>query len=609
MKLRLVHASHANRFMRDILEGIAAEACFLGVEATVVDDVFSTEQDTAHVVIPHEYFATTEPSQWPDKATLGRTIALGVEHPGTGSFEVSATQSQRCGAIIDVNRDSISELSRRGITAHPFQLGYTPQWDRWHGNEISRDIDVAYLGSTDARRDQALASFAPLLWNRNCRIYVPTPEPNPGDQTHYVVGERKFELLARTKILINMHRLDSTALEWVRVIESISNGCIVVSEHSTDCAPLVPQQHFLSGHISNLGILAVGKLNDPGGLRAMRGEAYEFLRSELPMRPSVERLISLAEDLISMPRHAKKQPSVPTPQIFVPPAPGWQPSVSQDDFLAAAVRRMETQLTEQQRAISRLGLGLKKSEDSDEEIYRTPSFDQLEPRISVIITCHNYASEIIEALDSVNETGNIDIEVLIYDDASTDNSVHAVSEYLHSHPHLPAKLIHGRVNKGLATARNDLITLSRGKYVFILDADNGIYPTALNRLADALESDPDASFAYCIIAAFRAGKAESLVSAQSWQPSRLRRGNYIDAMAMLKREDVLAIGGYDPKMTEWEDFHLWARMAENEMHGSFVPEILAWYRLTHHSMSMKSGINNLALWSRIRRSAPTIMHD
>lgn len=237
MKLRLVHAGNANRFMRDILEGIAAEARQLGADAQVVDNEFSRDRDTAHVVIPHEYFATTEPSRWPGQESLSRTIALGVEHPGTDSFEVSAAQSQRCGAIIDVNLDSMMELKRRGIDVHPFQLGYTAEWDRWQGQDRERNIDVGYLGSTDDRRDKALAGFAPpLLWDLNSRISLPTPPtpPNSGDQANYVVGKRKFELLADTKILINMHRLASTALEWVRVIESISNGCVVVSEHSTD---------------------------------------------------------------------------------------------------------------------------------------------------------------------------------------------------------------------------------------------------------------------------------------------------------------------------------------------------------------------------------------
>lgn len=609
MRLRLVHAANANRFMRDILEGIAAEAQIAGADAQVVDNVFSNERDIAHVVIPHEYFATTDPVEWPSRSTLSRTIALGVEHPGTNSFEVSAAQSQRCGAVVDVNRDSIDELQRRGRPTHLFQLGYTSKWDRWGGDDRARSIDVGYMGSTDGRRDKALAGYAPWLWNLNSRISLPTATPDSGEQPNYVVGVPKFDLLADTKVLLNMHRSSSTALEWVRVIEAVSNGCVVVSEHSTDYEPLEPQKHFYSGHISTLGVLATGLVNDPGTLSQIRHEAYEFLKAELPMRPSVEHLLSLAEDLVRTPSRRKSSTEAPTPTRYAAPLPGWPTSLSESDVLAAAVRRVETQLTQQQRAISRLTFGLSHTDDADVEVHRTPSFDQVNPRISVTITCHNYATEIVEALDSVVDCGNVDLEVLIYDDASSDSSVQMVEKYLIDHPELPARLVHGRVNKGLAAARNDLIKWSRGDYVFILDADNGVYPTALDRLAAALDADPGATFAYCIIAAVRAGKPERLVSAQPWSPEQLRHGNYIDAMAMLRRSDVIALGGYDSQMAEWEDFHLWARVAESGARGAFVPEILAWYRLTHHSMSMRSAVDNASLWSRIRRAAPTVMHD
>lgn len=595
--------------MRDILEGIAAEARQLGADADVVDDVFVPDRDTAHLVIPHEFYATTDPSEWPSRQILSRTIALGVEHPGTGSFEVSATQSQRCAAIVDINADSIEELGRRGVTAQPFPLGYTSFWDHWGEADSARDIDIAYLGSTDPRRDKALAGFAPLFWDRTSRIYVPTPDPQPGEQEHYVVGKRKLELLANTKVLINMHRMASSAFEWVRVIEAISNGCVVVSEHSADHEPLVPQEHFLSGDISTLGLLTVGLLEDPEALQSMRTSAYRYLRDELPLRPSVERLLNLAEDLVRSPRPARAVAAVPEAVRYTPPAPGWSETVAQADYLGAAIRRLESQLVNQQRMITRLTLGLSDSDDADVEVCRTPTFDQVSPKISVTVTCHNYSAEVVTALESVYGTGSTDIEVLIYDDASTDRSVAVIRDYLRSRPDLPAKLVRGRVNKGPSAARNDLIASARGEYVFILDADNGIYPTALERLAAALDDDPDAAFSYCVIAAVRGDKPERLVSAQPWRPSRLRQGNYIDAMAMLRRSDVIDVGGYDPKMPQWEDFHLWARMAESGRRGAFVPEILAWYRLSHHSNSMGAAVDSLALWSRIRQAAPSIMHD
>ena len=77
---------------------------------------------------------------------------------------------------------------------------------------------------------------------------------------------------------------------------------MLVSEHSPDCAPLVPGEHFVSGTLENLALLADHLLRDEERLAAMRLAAYDHVRTELPMRPAAERLIAMAEDLARSPR-------------------------------------------------------------------------------------------------------------------------------------------------------------------------------------------------------------------------------------------------------------------------------------------------------------------
>src|SRR5206468_6596934 len=100
-------------------------------------------------------------------------------------------------------------------------------------------------------------------------------------------------------------------------------------------------------------------------------------------------------------------------------------------------------------------------------------------------------------------------------------------------------------NQGLGKARNVLARLARGELVFFLDADNAIYPTALTRLAEALEADPAAVFAYGMIEVRTAGQPTGLVSFREWEPARLRDGNYIDAMAVFRRRELIELGGFD----------------------------------------------------------------
>jgi len=115
MRLRLVHGTRGNVFLREILEAVAFEARELGVDAEVVDDRAPDEPDVAYVVMPHEYFAVVPRTAWLTPAQLARTIALNVEHPGTPWFELAAQQALRCARVFDINDDSAFELNRRGL--------------------------------------------------------------------------------------------------------------------------------------------------------------------------------------------------------------------------------------------------------------------------------------------------------------------------------------------------------------------------------------------------------------------------------------------------------------------------------------------------------------
>jgi hypothetical protein len=127
----------------------------------------------------------------------------------------------------------------------------------------------------------------------------------------------------------------------------------------------------------------------------------------------------------------------------------------------------------------------------------------------------------------------------------------------------------------------------------MLDADNGLYPHGLGRLVAALDADPGATFAYPIIAVLQDGRPAGLLSQHGWDASALPRDSTIDAMALLRRDALLELGGYcdDPRLTGHEDYDLWCQVAEHGGHGVHVPEILAWYRRHSHSMLSVMGLD------------------
>ena len=233
-----------------------------------------------------------------------------------------------------------------------------------------------------------------------------------------------------------------------------------------------------------------------------------------------------------------------------------------------------------------------------------------EPRVSVLLTVHNYADYVGEALRSVALSDLRNIEVIAVDDASTDNSVEAVRASCGELPWLSVKLVRVGCNRGLPAARNLALEHAAANLLFILDADNSVLPHGLGRLASALEEHPDAAFAYGILESFDLNGPSGLMNWLDWDPARLRHGNYIDAMAMVRRSALEAVGGYstDPNLYGWEDFDLWAAMASRGLHGVRVADFVARYRQSPHSMITLANIDSLATWNTLLRRHSTMSH-
>lgn len=615
MRLHLVHASRANIFMREILEAVAFEVERAGGLAWVVDDVFPADDDACFVVIPHEYFAVTPQQEWPTQEQLARTFALTVEHPGTPWFETSAQQARRCAAILDINRDSTAELRRRGLPADLFQLGYTEHVDRWHGDPVERPTDVLYLGSTDAKRDRLLASYAPHLWDRRSTFLIPGQEPRTGAAGDFLTGEPKLDLLATSRTLVNLHRDRSRALEWVRVLEAVANGCVVFSEHSVDASPLEAGRHFVSATGESLGLLVADALDDEPRLEDMRHQAYEFVRESLPLARAAELLLDRAEGLLRDPRPVPGRLEVPVLPLPAPRQVPWrEPDRFDDDHLVHAVARIEQRLTTTAREVAELSersdaarTGAGQSPAPSPET--TPGFAEHSPRVSILVPAHNAALWIEECIESALASRDVALEILVQDDASTDPTAAAVRRAMRARPDAAIRLDLSLHNRGPAATRNALLARARGEFVFALDADNGVYPSALPALVTALEEDATAAFAYCILAVLRDGEPQGLLSNRAWTPGLFRYGNYIDNMALIRTAVLRDAGGWDERIQNWEDYQLWIRLAEAGHHAAFVPSILAWYRSSPHSVSWQSAPHRSRLWNGLRAVAPTIMDE
>lgn len=109
--------------------------------------------------------------------------------------------------------------------------------------------------------------------------------------------------------------------------------------------------------------------------------------------------------------------------------------------------------------------------------------------ISVIIPIYNRENFIKKCIDSVIEQENVNTEIILVDDGSSDNSPQICDEYSSSYDNV--KVIHNS-NHGLSHARNSGLDISTGEYIFFLDSDDYLSPDSLYSLLTALkENDAD----------------------------------------------------------------------------------------------------------------------
>ncbi len=215
------------------------------------------------------------------------------------------------------------------------------------------------------------------------------------------------------------------------------------------------------------------------------------------------------------------------------------------------------------------------------------------PSVSAIIATHNRAELVSEALDSIFAQQGLgkqfDVEVVVVDDASTDNTPQVVARY----PEV--RLIRFAVNRGQAAARNAGINSSSGTYVAFLDDDDVWLPGKLSSQVAALEAHPEAGVAYSqFIITSATPKSEyakgsaprGLLFPERSAPSgsvfqRLLFVNLcgIPASPLVRREALTRVGGFDESALTAEDYDLWLRLAFH-VPFLFVPGAVAVYRRT-----------------------------
>ena len=224
-----------------------------------------------------------------------------------------------------------------------------------------------------------------------------------------------------------------------------------------------------------------------------------------------------------------------------------------------------------------------------------------EPLVTVIIATRNRCSLLSRALKSVSTQTYRNLEVIVVDDASEDDTSRAVDEFRHCFKNL--EWIHNDEPRGGAAARNRGIRNASGEYIAFLDDDDEWLPDKMEKQITIMERDSSIGLTSCWnLRYFSDGIIEKIKRPESVNFSDLLWDNHLGSCSFCAARAGLVkeVGGFDESLVSGQDCDLWLKLARvTKIH--VIPEYLAAYyehggeRISNKMTSIMRGYRALYL--------------
>ncbi len=204
------------------------------------------------------------------------------------------------------------------------------------------------------------------------------------------------------------------------------------------------------------------------------------------------------------------------------------------------------------------------------------------PEMSVVMPVYNASQYLSEAIESILNQDVKDIEFLIIDDASEDQSAEIVKSYNESR----IVFIQNQMNMGVARTLNRGIDIAKGRYIVRMDADDISIPGRLERQLRFMEAHPEIGISGGSVRLFGIGLSTiARVPLDSQEVSAyMHFENPMWHMTVIMRRDLLDKFHlrYDPSFSRSEDYDLWRRAIQYFSIAN-IPEVLV--RVREHGAS------------------------
>ena len=215
------------------------------------------------------------------------------------------------------------------------------------------------------------------------------------------------------------------------------------------------------------------------------------------------------------------------------------------------------------------------------------------PLVSIGVASFNNAKYIVETLDSVKNSDYPNIEIIVVDDKSTDNSVEVIQNWFNYNLGTNGRLIQHNVNKGLCHACNTIITNAKGEFVSVLGSDDLYVADKISKQVLLFQKSKNNLGVIFGEVDHINGLGQLIDAPVVWPPGQsgdvflpLLKVNFIPAMsALVRRSCYDKVGLYDEELA-FEDWDMWLRIAR-EYQFIYMPQVIARYRIHDNSFTFR----------------------
>ncbi len=219
--------------------------------------------------------------------------------------------------------------------------------------------------------------------------------------------------------------------------------------------------------------------------------------------------------------------------------------------------------------------------------------------VTVIVPTYNSSQTVIETLESIYNQTYQDLELIVTDDSSKDDSVCICREWIAAHDgrFMRTQLIESPVNTGISSNFNRAIKAATGIWCKLIAADDRLMPECVEKLITHAELNPSHRIIFAKVVGFGNMEAADkwpfknvkwLFDNLSFKEMRilLTQTNFLPAASVFIKKDVFdEIGCFDETIPLLEDWPFWVKAVFHDIQLHFCDENVAGYRFSSSSVS------------------------